>query len=67
MTYVDHLSDDTKEDSEMMFEIIENINDHPEVIENKILVLKSDNWSDSVKADTPFIEWKNLLKNIQSQ
>lgn len=56
MTYVDHLSDDTKEDSEMMFEIIENINDHPEVIENKILVLKSDNRSDSVKADTPFIE-----------
>lgn len=67
MTYVDHLSDDTKEDSEMMFEIIENINDHPEVIENKILVLKYDNWSDSVKADAPFIEWKNLLKNIQSQ
>ena len=57
MTYVDHLSEDTKEDSVMMFEIIENIiNDHPEVIQNKILVLKSDNWSDSVKADTPFIE-----------
>lgn len=57
MTYVDRLSEDTKEDSVMMFEIIENIiNDHPEVIQNKILVLKSDNWSDSVKADTPFIE-----------
>ena len=54
--YVYRLLDDTNHDSVMTFEIIENIiNDHPEVIENKILVLRSDNFPEQYK-NTTFIE-----------
>ena len=45
MWHVYYLSNDTNHDSVMTFETIENIiNDHPEVIENKILVPWSDNF-----------------------
>ena len=55
VTYLYHLLDDTNHDIVMTFEIIENIiNNNPEVIENKILVLQSDNCREQYKSKYTF-------------
>lgn len=54
---VAYFSDDTNHDNVMTFETIEKIiNDHPEIIKNKILFLRSDNCPEQYKSKYIFYE-----------
>ena len=49
--YLYHLSDDTNHDNVMTFAIISDIIEkHPEVIEDRFLVLRSDNFQEQYKS-----------------
>ena len=64
--YVYHLSDDTNHDSVMNFHIIRDIlKYHSEVIQNGILVLRSDNCQEQYKCKYIFYEMKILTKELR--
>ena len=59
--YLYHLSDDTNHDSVMTFAIIEDIIEkHPEVIEDRFLVLRSDNCQEQYKSKYTFHRMKDI-------
>ena len=55
-TYLYHISDDTNHESIMTFKIINQIiREHPEIIKNHFLVLRSDNRTEQYKCRTRFL------------
>ena len=64
--YLYHLSDDTNHDSVMTFEVLESIiQEHPELIEGGVLIIKSDNCSTQYKSRHTFMKMSKLAAKYQ--
>ena len=65
-TYIYHLSDDTNHDSVMTFSIIKDIiHCHPEVIQDEILILCSDNCQEQYKYKYTIFQMKKLAIDLK--
>ena len=67
-TYTYHLSDDTNHDSVMTFSIIKDITHcHPEVIQDKVLILCSNNCQVQYKCKYMFFQMKKLAIDLKKK